>query len=177
LFHSDGVVSQTKLLTRQVTNFGVWSEIEYCPWGTYIVGLSVKSQSGGSDLLGLTGLKLYCSQVPIPGPLIASSTPFITSGTLPTGEFGKIEFCLGAIFGFQLKVEAYQGPHGDDTGINNIRLLCNNGRYTYRLETEAVLGSFGAWREVYTCPEDELLCGVETQIDIDPSSKFQQRKV
>jgi len=171
LLNRGSVRSETQLLTRQVTNFGIWSPVEYCPWGTYIVGMSLKSHSDVNDSLGLTGVKLYCSQISTLGQLITDRKPFITSGTFPAGEFGNIFYCSGFLYGFQLKIEPYQGPHGDDTGINNIRLFCDNGKFTFPLEDVNGGGREGSWREVYTCPLFEVLCGVETQIDSDPSSE------
>ena len=166
----------SEISSRPITNFGIWSQVEYCPWGTYIVGISLKADITGADKLGLTGVKLYCSAEPWTShvhsyPTDYSNFTYVTSGLIPSGKWGKVKFCTGLAYGFQLKVESYQGPFGDDTTTNNIQLLCADIETGNQMKLEGDGGPYGQWRETYECPLGEALCGVQTQIDLKNSSK------
>lgn len=65
--------------------------------------------------------------------------------------------------GFQLNVETYQGS-GDDTATNNLRVKCENHQTPEQfLEGDGT--DFGLWREILVCPNQELICGLQTQVE------------
>ncbi|XP_042316951.1 vitelline membrane outer layer protein 1-like [Sceloporus undulatus] len=73
----------------------------------------------------------------------------------PWGTWGKPQFCTkGYANGFTLKVQAYQGPQAwnDDTSLNAIGLLCNDGQ-----TISSSIGPFGAWTKPEMCPKGNLI--------------------
>nr|XP_060626995.1 vitelline membrane outer layer protein 1-like [Anolis sagrei ordinatus] len=71
------------------------------------------------------------------------------------GIWGTQELCReGYAKGFALKVEDYQGSMAwnDDTGLNGIRLYCDNGQ-TITSST----GRWGTWRNPEFCPKGRLM--------------------
>ncbi|XP_055674138.1 vitelline membrane outer layer protein 1 homolog [Falco peregrinus] len=81
----------------------------------------------------------------------------------PWGEWGDIEFCPRGTYatGFQLKVEAPRGFFGDDTGLNGVRLICNNG-------TEMVTsseGPRGTWSDLVSCSRRHRLVSFRLRVE------------
>ena len=68
--------------------------------------------------------------------------------------------------GFQ--IEAYQGSGlftGDDTGLNNIALLCRNTETTFQDVILAPVSGWGTWREIFRCPENRFFSSFRLQAE------------
>ena len=152
------------LSSPQVTNWGEWKEWEYCPEGSYVVGMQLKtegSQGMFHDDTALNGVKLYCDVIGSRKNDIA-----IASGTDEWGSFGREFFCEGIATGFQLRSEKSQSFMADDTAANNLRLYCNQN-------DDFVEGDgleFGDWTQAQQCLTKQAICGIQTQVETNHGS-------
>ncbi|XP_042316935.1 vitelline membrane outer layer protein 1-like [Sceloporus undulatus] len=77
------------------------------------------------------------------------------------GDWGKEDFCTdGYARSFAIKAQKKQGAK-DDTGLNAIRLICENGQ-----EIQSTVGQKGTWSRVYKCPEGNLM---SFTLNVEPS--------
>lgn len=157
-----GLTEDVILRSPEVTNFGGWHAWEYCPLGTYVVGMQLKTERYGGvfyDDTSLNGVKLYCAAV---GYRHTNVT--VKSGINVRGSFRNSFFCEGVATGFQLKSEAYQTVFADDTAGNNLRFYCNNqGNKLIEGDGEG----FGDWTRAQHCYNKQALCGVQTQVEME----------
>lgn len=156
------------IYSPRVTDFGTWGSWEYCPQGKFVNGFQLKTEPHVGSLpteddTSLNAVKLFC------GPI--GSTPnenlFITSKQGPWGKWGNIFPCVdnSTAIGIQLRVEGPQGPVIDDTGANNMRLLCSD-----LLNHEGDGMIWGRWRNPSICPRKSAICGLRTLVE-EPRKK------
>ena len=151
-------VGNTTLESPKVTNWGSWGGWEYCPAGTYVTGMQLKTeyyQGAFSDDSGLNGVRFYC------GPVGGNSDldhP-ISSTVGPDGGFNLQYLCAGPANGFELRSEKDLGWFNDDTAASNLRLYCD-GSYK---EGDGV--SWGSWTGVQACPAKSAICALRTQVE------------
>jgi len=148
------------LQSPQVTNWGSWREWEYCPSGSYVVGMQLKThayQGAFKDDTSLNGIKFYCD-------ILGSqrSDIYIASGQEDYGSFGNNYFCEGVATGFQLKSEKSQTWFADDTAANNLRMYCNSDDTKY-LEGDGE--RFGDFTNLQQCFKKQAICGLQTQVE------------
>ncbi|NXK15816.1 VMO1 protein, partial [Herpetotheres cachinnans] len=81
----------------------------------------------------------------------------------PWGDWGDIEFCPRGSYaiGFQLKVEAPRGFFGDDTGLNGIRLICNDNM---GMATSSE-GPRGTWSYLVSCSRGHRLTSFRLRVE------------
>lgn len=138
--------------------------MELCKDGGVVQGFQVKTEpykGAAIDDTALNGVKFFCQH-----PLNPNHTE-ITSSVGSWGTWGNIYTCgsNGAITGFQLRVEA-PGLIDDETATNNARFFCSNmADPNDYIEGDGL--TFGQWRAAVKCPEHQVLCGVQTQIQPD----------
>ena len=148
------------LTSPQVTNWGSWREWEYCPAGSYVIGMQLKTHSYQgiwTDDTGLNAIKFYCDEIGSK----KSDTP-IVSAQGDYGSFGNNYFCDGVATGFQLRSEGSQSVFADDTAANNLRLYCNGA------DTDYIEGDgerFGDWTIPQKCSKKQAICGIQSQIE------------
>lgn len=153
------------LTSPQVTNWGSWQTWEYCPNGSYVVGMQLKTESyqgGFKDDSSLNGIKFYCDVIGS-----KKSDVYIASGQDQWGSFGNNFFCDGIATGFQLKSESSQTVFADDTAANNLRLYCN-GKDSEFVEGDG--GRFGSFTAPQQCFKKQSICGLQTQVETNHGS-------
>jgi hypothetical protein len=147
------------LTSPQVTNWGTWHEWEFCPNGTFVVGMQLKTESyqgAFKDDTSLNGVKFFCDVIDSKKDTIA-----IASGIDDFGSFGNKYFCEGISTGFQLKSEKSQTVFADDTAANGLRLYCNGGPEYKEGDGER----FGDWTTAQECFTKQGICGIQTQVE------------
>uniref|UniRef100_A0A667WLD1 Vitelline membrane outer layer 1 homolog n=1 Tax=Myripristis murdjan TaxID=586833 RepID=A0A667WLD1_9TELE len=141
--------------------WGNWTWPEMCPDQFLAVGFSVrvKIQTHGPNVddTALNGIRLFCSK--------DDSRDFIISNP-HLGSFLTPQYCpTGVLTSFQLCVEPYQGPSGDDTAANNIKFRCSSDPILE--STGAIWGKYGDWSQ--GCG-DGGICGIDTKMEeYDPN--------
>lgn len=120
-----------------------------CTSGNFVVGFRQKVDSKDSDLTGLNGIELLCS-----------NSRVIFSLVMPWGVWSPQVRCPRPerVIGFRYK---QQGPQGtrDDTAANAIALICAGGS-TIRANND---GKLGAWSNPIVCPPRSFICGINVQ--------------
>ncbi|RVE63102.1 hypothetical protein OJAV_G00165170 [Oryzias javanicus] len=144
-----------------VTNgerFGTWTWPEMCPENYFAVGFSVRVESKqyGGDDTALNGIRLICSKDENRNFLY-----YVESHTGHFGEWSHPQYCPGGVLtSFQLRVESYRGPLGDDTAANNIKFRCSSNP---TLEAPGMSwGEYGYWSQ--DCLGGGI-CGIETKME------------
>lgn len=152
------VDGNTTLESPQVTSWGTWGQWEFCPSGSYVSGMQLKTeeyQGAFSDDSALNGIRLYCGPI---GGITDYSKP-ITSSVGASGEYSRQFMCNGPATGFQLRSEKDLGWYNDDTAASNLRLYCDGKA----VEGDGV--SWGDWTAVQNCPAKSAICGIRTQVE------------
>jgi len=153
------------LTSPQVTNWGAWHDWEFCPVGTFVVGMQLKTESyqgAFKDDSSLNGVKFFCGDIDT-----KKEDHAISSSIDDWGSFGNKYFCEGIATGFQLKSEKAQTIFADDTAANNLRLFCN------ALPTDFKEGDgerFGDWTTAQECFKKQGICGIQTQVETNHGS-------
>ncbi|XP_045174535.2 vitelline membrane outer layer protein 1-like [Mercenaria mercenaria] len=166
-----------KLMVTNGGQYGLWTDPEFCPMGTFASGYNMKIESNhlfGDDTT-LNAIKLTCSDTW--GHLEKGAT--VTSGEGNFGTWAKTETCnqeyhaANFLTAFSLQVSAplrsvKQGS-GDDTSANYIKFYCrdlagdNNETELARSPGSAWRGNYGQWSE--SCDNDMAICGLATRIE------------
>ena len=100
--------------------WGQWSDIVYCPDGTYLNGFQLKVQppQGEEDDTATNGIIMFCNGT----ELTSKHNDYINFGNwsnpvmCPENQF---------IRGFNLQIQKDQGKNVDDKTLNNVRTFCN----------------------------------------------------
>lgn len=156
------------IYSPRVADFGTWGPWEYCPKGEFVNGFQLRTEPHVGSLpteddTALNAVRFFC------GPV--GSTPnndhFVTSKQGPWGKWGDIFSCVdnSTAIGIQLRVEKPQGPVIDDTGANNMRLLCSDF-----LNHEGDGMVWGTWQNPSVCPRKTAICGLRTLVE-EPKKK------
>jgi hypothetical protein len=164
------VTSDITIESPIVTEWGDWGKMELCPEGTYASGMVLKwephlGEGKGDDDTALNAIRLLC--IP-PGSNDFDNATAITSTVGEWGDWGRTLYCDGGVItGFQLRSEPFMGHGGweDDTGANNVRILCSNLVNEGYLEGDSVPGSgWGYWTQPQRCLTQQAVCGLQTQV-------------
>jgi len=151
------------LKVRYGAPWGTWGNVTNCPKGTYAGGMSIRveGKQGWGDDTALNGIRLYCVRpqdgVYHPGDKYVESNP---------GYWGlwsdvkSLKWCPAGFVAFKLKVEGAQGS-GDDTAVNDIKLMCRDGA-----ERGGEGGPWGRWRKWSAhCGLNTVICGLQTAVE------------
>jgi len=140
--------------SKTVGMWGDWGPKEYCPWNSYAVGFSLKSQrnQGARDDTALNGIRLDCG-----------AGGHIKSATQKWGRWTETNVCYGSknpIVGFDIKIERSRYDH---TAANQVDMYCKDGK---------MLGghsktSWGTWSPVLKCPTGMAVVGIQTRVEAD----------
>jgi hypothetical protein len=150
--------------------WGRWSQIVFCPAGSYVNGYSMRvepPQADGRDDTALNAIRLFCYS---PNGINVGYAGVIEPHPGIWGDWGPVASCPQREYAkaFSLKVESFQGS-GDDTGANSLKFLC-----TDRSEIEASNGGrWGNWShwlhigELYwlPSPQNKIICGVRARFE------------
>lgn len=113
-----GRLNEQDIFSKQ-SGWGDWREVQYCPTGSYVVGINLKLEGGqgGGDDTAANAVNLRCND---PG-----NTILYSGHNVGWGNWRGFGFCpAGQIAcGMQTRVEDGQGG-GDDTALNGIQLRC-----------------------------------------------------
>lgn len=154
------------------TDWGFWSDWEYCPKGSYAAGMQLKVQGRQwrGDDTALNGIKLLCA------PSFMGDVGYDAKIKGKEGDFGEwgSEFKCenGYVIGFQLRSEADQGKGYDSTAANNLKVLCSNPAVGYGGWIEGDGMSWGSWGLEEKCLKQQAICGIQTQVSWNLYSKF-----
>ncbi|OQV11968.1 putative Vitelline membrane outer layer protein 1-like protein [Hypsibius exemplaris] len=90
------------IMTNHVTNWGDWSDFEYCPRGFFVSGMQLKAE----------------------GQYV------ITVKEGPWGYWRRHVRCPGVavVVSFRHRAEAPLGPRKDDTATNDVEIKCSDGK-------------------------------------------------
>ncbi|RXG69590.1 Vitelline membrane outer layer protein 1 [Armadillidium vulgare] len=115
-----------------------------------------REEKNFSDEEGMTGIRLFCSDEN------GDQTAIISSFSLRKGNWKGANTCPPQewMTAFRIRIQKYSGWVKDDTGANNLEMVCNytniyNGRGNNR----------GDWTEWIKCPQGEIICGLRTKIE------------
>merc|ERR1712168_682403 len=102
--------------SKTVGRWGNWGPKEYCPWNSYAVGFSLKSQhnQGARDDTALNGIGLFCR-----------GGGSINSATQKWGRWSESKYCQGSknpIVGFDIQIDT--DDRHDETGANLVDMYC-----------------------------------------------------
>ncbi|CAL8129057.1 unnamed protein product [Orchesella dallaii] len=153
--------ANVNITSSPVTNWGVWGQFQKCPPGSgFVQGFQLKRHFDGgifSDETGLNAIRLFC------GDKKRYHITNISSTEGELGEWGRLYSCFpGYLNGFQLRVMDYQKSR-DDMATTNVRFLCTNLANDSYLQGDG-LGD-GNWGEVKRCNTNQVICGIQTQVD------------
>lgn len=145
------VIDNTSIQSEFITNWGSWNDPEYCPPNSFAIGFNVKIDSSGST--GLNAIKLICND---------NLNTVIQSGEGQFGDWDSYSNCSGIkrLVGFRFKVEPVQSMYENDSSANGIQMFCE-GNSTLVLSE----GPEGNWGEDKYCPGNQIICGVQSQIE------------
>jgi hypothetical protein len=141
------------------TNNGDWKPWVFCPPGKYAYGVKLlvqPYQGQDKDDTGVNNIALICSY---PGDYTKGHEVFTVGGLL--GRWGAEHNCYGRVTGMQFRSEPDQGD-GDDTGLNNIRIFCNDSRDDY---IQAEGNALGYWTNARHCDTQRAVCGISLQVE------------
>ena len=162
-----------------MTKWGLWHAAQFCPVNSYATGFALKYErpSTGLDRTALNAIDLLCTNVTHTNAIttqIASNwnalknkEEYVTWGEWDR-EFKK---CSPGkrLNQFALRVERPQGPGGDDTAANSLRMICEDkerDEYMASSEVEASsMSAHGEWSEFKKCPSDTFICGMSVQVE------------
>ncbi|KAM7004340.1 vitelline membrane outer layer protein 1 homolog [Passerculus sandwichensis] len=147
-----------------VTNggpWGQWGDSEFCPPGSFAIGVQLKVQPYQgffSDDTGLNGVRLLCD----------TGTDTVTSSVGLFGSWQQETLCEPGerLVSFRLMVEAPRGLW-DDAAATNLAVLCS-GDVVLRPGAELARGPWGALSA--RCDAPCGVCGLRTRLDADDSS-------
>ncbi|XP_042863969.1 vitelline membrane outer layer protein 1 homolog [Penaeus japonicus] len=139
--------------------WGRWGSVDMCPPNSFADAFEIKSEAATTgDNTAVNGLTMACRQQG--GDLPAR----ITSDGLDFGTWRGEKACPVPeyIKKFSLRVEPDQGDLGDDTAVDDVKVICTN--YP---EDEMVGGgeNWGAWGPWAECPPDTAVCGLQTRLE------------
>ncbi|XP_037775913.1 vitelline membrane outer layer protein 1 homolog [Penaeus monodon] len=172
---------------------GTWGDPEMCAAGSHAFSFEIKyADLGHIDDTAVNGVRLYCET---PG---GSLTGYVTSSEGKWGEWRGMRTCaLGHhLVGIQGNVVDPQGNFGDDLGVDNLRMECDDGaildglygepsarstvvsrevRQVGGREVEAVhlkvnrgdTRDHGDWGLWARCSAGGTLCGLQTRVEHD----------
>ncbi|KAE9546837.1 hypothetical protein FO519_009951 [Halicephalobus sp. NKZ332] len=151
----------------QLTSFGHWHNMQYCPDYMVAVGMQVKvegDQRGGDDT-GLNAVALYCD---FHDRTFHSSRHRIMSGEGLFGDWQEIKYCpIGQmIVGFALRSEPDQRGE-DDVAADNFAAYCglpNSDRHSSKW-IEGNTPGWGHWTGKQFCPDGYVVRGIQTQVE------------
>ncbi|KAK3848779.1 hypothetical protein Pcinc_044444 [Petrolisthes cinctipes] len=109
--------------TTNGLNRGDWGNIDLCPSGSYAFGLEIKySGLGFVDDTSVNAIMLYCKS------LTGSLTGTIISSEGEYGQWQGLRSCPTNKYlnGMRANVVPDQGTFGDDLGVDNIQMTCND---------------------------------------------------
>lgn len=141
------------------TNNGDWKPWIHCPAGQYAYGVKLlvqPYQGHDKDDTGVNNVALICSYL---GDYKNGREIFTTGGVL--GQWGAERNCHSRVTGMQFRSEPDQGD-GDDTGLNNIRIFCNDDRDDY---IQADGNESGFWTNARHCGIRQAVCGISIQVE------------
>ena len=132
---------------------GTWSDHIWCPYGTRVNGFKLRiepSQGVGNDNTGLNGIQLSCNDGSVSERIIGLF-----------GDWLDWVYCKDGAFVHAFDVLSLDviSPIGDNTGANNVKMMCSNGE---ELIVDGL--DFGTWEGYKSCPAVSYLCGVQAQI-------------
>lgn len=144
--------------------WGSWGDIAMCPEGKFMGGFEMKSEGrqGNGDDSAANAVRFWCTP---PDRWDPSS---IQSKEGKWGEWSTNKRCADKtlIDGLQMRIEAEQGS-GDDTGLNNIRVHCSDGKVVEG--TPPV--QWGDWHDMHYCPQGMAAAGFVTKVEDDQGGR------
>ncbi|XP_076041777.1 vitelline membrane outer layer protein 1-like [Oratosquilla oratoria] len=101
---------------------GVWGNVDLCKEGSYAYSFDMKYAAVGHlDDTAVNGLRLYCQ-----GNLGFTGT--VSSLVGKWGEWKSERPCRSGYYaGMRLEAMSYQGALGDDLGVTNVEMRCQDG--------------------------------------------------
>jgi len=150
------------ITSPQITDWGLWGRMEYCPYGRYAQGFQVKTERNqfAGDDTSLNAIRLFCGDPNQP------ETPVVTSIQGQFGKWGSVFTCFpGELNGFQLRSESYRGGKGDDTAANNIRFFCSTLDKSAGAYIQGDGKGWGEWTEAQRCHGGQAIYGIQTQVE------------
>ena len=114
---------------EQLTKWGEWTGMGYCPSGMYVFGLEQRvepPQGVNYDDAAMTALRFYCRSFDQQDRII-TRVDLNEKENVDWGEWTGPEFCpeLQYMYGLEQRVEPPQGD-GDDTAMNAVRFFCRS---------------------------------------------------
>jgi hypothetical protein len=153
-------------------NWGTWGCADFCPPGSYVYGIDLKSEvpQGSGDDTAVNAISGWCFN-----RTTGQHTEWVTSTQGPWGSWLGLGdppiMCSNAalpIAGVRLKVEAPQGGSVDDTSANSLKFACLNSPST---ETEVrTNGRWGSWGSQVLCDGGTAVCGLQTRVEAKQGS-------
>ncbi|MEG3922417.1 hypothetical protein QUA07_25365 [Microcoleus sp. T3_A4] len=150
----------TESLTTGAGRWGEWSDIVFCPSGSYAGGydMRVESPKGGGDDTALNAISLYCyyPNGGFAGRIIAHKGNW--------GNWGAAVACNGSLLtSFRIKMEPWQ-RNGDDTAANSVSFICTNRNGYYPLEASNG-GQWGNWLGWINPTQFSAICGFQAKVE------------
>ncbi|CAG7827824.1 unnamed protein product [Allacma fusca] len=150
------------LESPQITDFGTWGEPTYCPPGEVVTGFQLKVEPKNSvDDTALNGVRFYCGT---PGGS-NEDRQNITSKVGHFGNWGRVFDCPTYAVGFELQSHEYQGPRGDDTAANNMKLHCAGGGAMEGFHDNGHTYVNSRYTDPQMCPTGKGICAIQTQVE------------
>jgi len=141
-------------------NWGTWGRWSDCPKGSYVVGFRLKTeedQGWWNDDSAANNIHLRCRK-----PGSSRTTRVIGSKAKTWGDWSGYSHCEGLnnpVVGFQVRNES---PGGDDTSINDVKMICKDGSKTIKVSAKT---SWGEWSDKNVCQTGYAVVGIMTRFD------------
>ncbi|KAL7637229.1 UNVERIFIED_CONTAM: hypothetical protein RMT77_011941 [Armadillidium vulgare] len=151
---------------------GDWGPIAECFTNTYAHQMEFKYEPWGqTDATIGNGLKLYCYDT------AGNMVSYVTSSEGDNGQWQGIKSCPQNVYinGFAMEVEADKGTFGDDVGVVDIRVICEDGTVLDGLSTTRQLGKIPKIKPVVVERIDKANENLKFSFSDDEKSEYKNK--
>lgn len=170
LSNQDVTNAIVELRTQNEADWGTPGDVVYCPAGSAVSGFRMKfepHQGRNGDDTAANGVELVCRDTST-----WTRTALIRSSEGPWGNWSGYFNCGHGsfVFGFQTRVEPYQGSgENDDTALNGAIMHCrpygsDNPQPTSQPRFDGIWGTWSGFAEA-RCPARSQVIGVQTLVE------------